>query len=329
DNNMDASIKDGNTTSMLKKRVDHNFWKIFDFKFIAGKPFDKATVDAQLKEVILQKSSALKLFGTTDITGKEIKLNHYPYIVRGVVEDTSPLLSESFANLYIPYAPEGEEQGWMDGYGGDTKVLMLRSPDTKYEDIKSQVKSRYSTLDAVLKKTGGTVIYHQAPYTSEEIKAEMGSNSDPHQEHSRRLRYVSYFLLLILPAINLSNMTRSRLRQRVSEIGVRRAYGATKWGILNRFLGENLILTLAGGLIGFILCLIFVAFFSNLFISYGGLFGGNDIMSARPTFSMLLNYKSFGLALLFCLILNILSTGFPAWRASRLNPAEAISGKKD
>lgn len=328
-NTMDASVKDDDCISMLRMKTDDIFWEIFDFKFIAGKPFDKATIDSRLNEIIIQKSSAIKLFGSTDIVGKEVKLNHVPYIVRGVVDDTSPLMAESYANIYIPYAPENEGEGWLDGYGGDTKVIMLMSPDSKYEDIKSQVKGRYATLDAILKKTGGELIYHQTPYTAESVTTALGSNADPDTESPRRMRYITYLLLLILPAINLSSMTRSRLRQRVSEIGVRRAYGATKRSIINRFLEENLILTLAGGIIGFALCLIFIALFSNLFISYGGIFAAGDALSARPTFAMLLNFKSFGLALIFCLILNLLSTGFPAWRASRINPAEAISGKND
>ncbi len=327
--NLDVSVKDGDCVSLFEKKVDDAFWEIFDFTFVSGRPFDKASVDARLKKAIITESAAVRLFGKADVAGKEIKINHVPHIVQGVVKDTSPLLVQSFANIYTVYAPEEQDNLWIDGYGGDTQVILLKAPGVSDEHIRNQVKSRYATFASVLKKEGKQVDYHQAPYTAETVNLEFGSNTDPDPDTPRKLRYAVYLILLILPAINLSSMTRSRLRRRVSEIGVRRAFGATKAGIMSRFLGENLILTLAGGIIGLVLCLVFVVFFSNLFISYGGKFGNNDIAASTPTINMLLNFKTFGIALLFCLLLNVISTGMPAWRASKVNPAEAISGKND
>lgn len=325
----DVSVKDGDCITMTQKRVDGNFWKIFDFKFIGGKPFDKTASESGLKQVILQKASAKKLFGNEDAVGKEIKLDHIPYTVVGVVDDTSPILAQSYANIYVPYTPEKEDELWGNGYMGDTQVYLLMSDGVSDEDIRKQVRQRYDIFNSTLKKDGIKAIFHQAPFTAEMAANNLGSNNDPDAESPRKQRYAIYLVLLLLPAINLSSMTRSRLRQRVSEIGVRRAFGATKLNILNRFFGENFALTLCGGVIGLVLCMIFIALFSNYFISYGGLWAEGDITSAKPTFNMLLNFKTFGLALLFCLILNILSTGLPAWRASRTNPAEAISGKND
>lgn len=325
----DVAVKEGDCITLTQKKVDENFWKIFDFKFIGGKPFDKASVDAGLRQVILQKASAEKLFGNADVVRKEVKINHTPYTIVGVVEDTSPILSSSYANIYTPYIQETEEEIWGADYLGQSKVFLLMSAGISDDDVRRQVRQRYDIMNAAIKKDGLEFVYRQGPFNAEMEANSMGSNNDPDVETPRKRRYAVYLVLLILPAINLSSMTRSRLRQRVAEIGVRRAYGATKWNILNRFLGENLVLTLCGGMIGLILCVIFIALFSNLFISYGNWWASGDITTARPTFDMLLNFKTFGWAILFCLILNLLSTGFPAWKASRTNPAEAISGKND
>lgn len=329
DDNEDISVNYGDCVGMMVKRVDNVFWEIFDFKFINGKPFDKATSDAGLKNAIITESVAIKLFGNTDVIGKEIKISHVPYIVQGVVADTSPLMPETFSKIYTTYRPEAEEEKWLDGWGGNTKVYMLMKEGVSDNDIRTQVINRYNTLNSKLEKEGMKLAYHQAPYTADTVNLAMGSNTDPDAETPRKFRYAIYFVLLLLPAINLSSMTRSRLRRRVSEIGVRRAFGATKTGIMGNFLCENLMLTIAGGIIGLILCVIFVTLFSNFFISYGGQWGSADSHSSTPTFNMLLNLNTFGIALLFCLILNLLSTGLPAWRASRVNPAEAIGGKND
>ena len=66
--------------------------------------------------------------------------------------------------------------------------------------------------------------------------------------------YVRYgiilFILLLVPALNLSGITLSRMRRRMAELGVRRAFGATQGTILWQVLSENMVLTLLGGLLG-------------------------------------------------------------------------------
>lgn len=60
-------------------------------------------------------------------------------------------------------------------------------------------------------------------------------------------------ILLLVPAINLSSMTLSRMRKRMTEIGVRKAFGATANELLRQVFWENLILTLLAGVLGLIL----------------------------------------------------------------------------
>jgi putative ABC transport system permease protein len=57
-------------------------------------------------------------------------------------------------------------------------------------------------------------------------------------------------LFMLLPALSLININSSRIRERSSEIGVRKAFGATSGALVRQFLIENLFLTLLGGLLG-------------------------------------------------------------------------------
>src|SRR6185295_18659181 len=61
-------------------------------------------------------------------------------------------------------------------------------------------------------------------------------------------------LFMLLPAINLVNINLSRILERSSEIGVRKAFGATSGTLVGQFVVENVFLTLLGGLLGWILC---------------------------------------------------------------------------
>lgn len=71
DENEDVSVKDGDCISLLVKNVDNVYWEIFDYKFLSGKPFDKATSDAGLKKAIITKSVSKRFFGDADATGQE------------------------------------------------------------------------------------------------------------------------------------------------------------------------------------------------------------------------------------------------------------------
>ena len=124
-------------------------------------------------------------------------------------------------------------------------------------------------------------------------------------------------------------MTRSRMRQRVAEIGVRRAFGCRRSRIVWQLLCENFFITLAGGIIGLGLSIIFVLFASNYFVNYTGSWipDNLDQVFATPTFEMLFNWGSFGFAMLFCFLLNLLSAGIPAWKASKINPARALNSR--
>ena len=58
------------------------------------------------------------------------------------------------------------------------------------------------------------------------------------------LRYaIVVIILLLVPAVNLSGMTLSRMRRRMAEIGVRKAFGATGGELMRQVFFENLVLT--------------------------------------------------------------------------------------
>lgn len=327
--NSDVNMPRGTINSLEVKGIDENFWKIYSFDFLKGQPFTAAQVKAGEKRAIITDRVAFLLAGNADILGKEIHINHLPYVVSGVVKTGSPLLKQSFADIYIPYV-ENPQEIWKT-YLGQSQATLLLKEGVSPEDIKKEVERRYAVWnDRLRKEESREFVYHRLPYTAEEITSQTGSNQDPDDvDKGKRTKWITYGILLLVPALNLSGMTRSRLRRRVSEIGVRRAYGATRLRIVGELLTENFLLTLAGGLIGLILSVVFIMCFSHLFVDF---LGWNDASggkgSSTPAFNMFFTWGAFLTVLLLCFILNILSTGIPAWKASRVNPAEAITTRR-
>lgn len=202
-------------------------------------------------------------------------------------------------------------------------TILARSHDD-FGEIRAEAKRRMSEYNSILADQGYTLIDRNRPYDQETQSISFAANLEPDLKSARRERAIIFIILLLVPAINLSSMTQSRLRQRVAEIGVRRAFGSTRIEMVGQIIMENLVVTLLAGAVG-------------LFISIVMAYLGTDILFAQPysatlnaptvDSSILLHPSTFLYALLFCFVLNLLSSGIPAWRASRTSIVNALGGR--
>lgn len=329
DNTVDANLKGEESITCAELSVDENFWKVYDFHFVDGRPFDEAERKADMKEAVITTGTARKLFGEEKVAGREIEINMMPYTVVGVVEDGSPILSSSYAKIYRIFNIDSAEPNQNVNWFGNVNARLLLKEGTDPQDVKRQVEERYRLAAADAARDGIRIIYHDQPYTAEDLAAgTMGSNNSPDTKRQRNIHYFIYAILILLPAINLSSMTRSRLRHRVAEIGVRRAFGAKRINIVTQLFGENLIITLIGGIIGLALSLVFILFASTFLFNFSNsLESSLELIDATPDLEMVFQWSTFFIALFICLILNILSATVPAWRASLTEPAVALSSK--
>ena len=151
--------------------------------------------------------------------------------------------------------------------------------------------------------------------------AEVSANVEPDEKILFWRRLLIYSILLLVPAINLSSMTQSRLRRRVSEIAIRRAFGQTRASAAVNLVAENMVITLIGGIMGLLMAVVVAFCFADSLFA-PSLVRQHTAAVVEP--SMLLQWDVFGLALLFCFILNLLSSALPAWRMSRVPLVESL-----
>ena len=134
-----------------------------------------------------------------------------------------------------------------------------------------------------------------------------------------------YILLafLFIPALNLSGLISSRMDERMEEIGVRKAYGASNREIISQVLWENLLLTFAGSAIGLTLSYIVVytcgSWITTLFEAYTYINFERNI-----DLSMLLNTTVTGTTIAITALLNISSALVPTLYALRNNIIESL-----
>ncbi|MCM1028012.1 MAG: FtsX-like permease family protein [Pseudoflavonifractor sp.] len=318
----------GDRTYVLRQNLaDAAFWTIFDHTFLAGRPYSEGASESGIPEVVLSKSAAARLFGVApdEAIGQQLVMGEKEATVVGVVADVTPLATYAYGEVYGPTTafPVLASDGWGNlTEMGSTAVAILAKPGTKAENLKAQVEERYRRINDEYKSQDKRLVYHHAPFTLEESVNTWGSNSDPETGYDMQ-RCIIYLMLILIPAINLSSVTHSRLRGRVSEIGVRRAFGASRIRIFTDLLSENFVVTLIGSAIGLLLSF-FVAWGCADMLFHLSDYGEGAVFSPM----MLIDWTTVGFALLIAFVLNILSACVPAIQAARVNPVEAITGQR-
>ena len=121
-------------------------------------------------------------------------------------------------------------------------------------------------------------------------------------------------LFVILPTLNLINLNVSRIMERSSEIGVRKAFGASRLTILWQFIFENIVMTFIGGIIGFVLAYILIGLINN--------------RRLLGEIQLQINFSFFIYSLLACLAFGVLSGILPALRMSKLHVVQALKQNK-
>lgn len=304
--------------------VDHGFWKVMDFTFISGSPIDEGDFESATQVAVISESTARRLFGTPDAAGREFQINHAPYRVKGVVRDVTTLAKFAYSDVWIPYSTTFAIKNVWNDYMGSLSVIILPASKDDIPAIREEYADLMAKLGDEAKEGGWEFILRERPYDQETQVSTPWSSQDPDMGAVRLRRYITWAILLLVPAVNLSSMTHSRLSKRREEIGVRRAFGARRSTILSDLFIENLIITLVAGIIGLVVSLLFARYGAETIFAPAAV----NAHITNLSVGMLFSWKTFGLSMIFCLILNVLSATLPAWQASRTNIVNAIAGKK-
>lgn len=318
-----ASLPAGKKTTVDMLQTDDAFWHIFHFRFLSGKAFTKADSDAGVACAVLSATVARRLFGTTDVAGRTVLLNHVDYRISGVVADVSMLATSAYAQIWIPYnSTDISKLTWWEDTMGQMRAVILARSATDFPAIREEAEQLRRKYNDGLRDSE---VYYRGQPDEKFVNLYRKWSGVPDTK-AIILRYVLVIaILLIVPAINLSSMTLSRMRKRMVEIGVRKAFGATGRELVRQIFFENLLLTLFAGVLGLALS------YAATFLLNGFLFNNstNAYLSGETALTpgMLLSPWAFLAAFGFCLLMNVLSAGIPAWKASRMNITDAINQK--
>lgn len=303
--------------------TDAGFWQLFEFELLQGKPYPQEAVHSGLQEAVVSASLARQLFGTTEVVGQTLQLNYVPYRICAVVGDVSVMAEASHADVWAPYTSTTTlYDNNTEALIGTVMCYILAHSSADFPAIRAEVERNVGKLNAS-KQDWELVLAGQPDTRLDQLARDNGAFSEAHTG-LLVLRYSLIVLLLMLvPAINMSGLTQSRMRQRMEELGVRRAFGAPRGVLVGQILLENLLQTLIGGVIGFGLSYAAVVGLSGWLLDTGETIGGLGQVFVGA--DMLFNPLIFLLAFVACLVLNLLSAGIPAWRAANNPIVESLS----
>jgi len=236
------------------KCVNDGFWHVFSFQFLSGKPFTEVEVISSIKTAVISETLAKKIFGIADVVGKDISLDFINYRICGVVKDVPYMANNAYASIWIPYSAYPDYEPSWDSNGtndmlGAFNCYILSPTKREMETIKKEAEENVHKYDAEFSE-GKFSIYNQ-PDTHWENVIRLTVWGNTVNFNKEILKYILFFfILLIVPAISLMGLNDSQLGRRMEEMGIRRSFGATKENLLNQVIGENLLFTFCGGIVG-------------------------------------------------------------------------------
>lgn len=302
--------------------TDPNYWRIFDFDFIKGRAFNLVEHNAKARVVVISSSLSNYFFGSLDVVGKMIKLRSQEYRVVGVVKNPPFTSSNCFAQAWVPSSlvDVPAESDGSGSWSGECYLTIL--PNTRADkqkviedvnDLMRKLNIRLASKNTTVTLTGpddAKTVYVRGYQSDEEFKGVT----------QFYLKWVSFILLfLLLPSVNLMSLNITRIRERATEIAVRKAFGASKGALVKQLLIENIILTIIGGVIGLVMAYVVLRIFAYQLFNVSPDMGDVDLV-------ITVDISAFILTLLVCFIFGIFSGIIPALRMSKLNPAEVLKG---
>lgn len=307
---LDASLSDDLlSTAIIRHReketnpnvrvqgVDLNFMSVNGLEIKDGRYFSGLEEKEARSVAIIAPDIVNKLFQNTSAIGKMIRINGKPFQVIGITKEKGNSSFMASDNLvYLPLMT-----GLKDfGSSSSSIVTSILAPGP--EKIDAAINEAIATMRSVRKLSPGE---------GNDFNIRRSDNLSSILIES--LSSVSIgaaligFITLLGASISLMNIMLVSVTERTSEIGIRKALGASENFIITQFLSEAILVSLIGGIFG--ICL--------------GLIVGNGLAFALDT-SVVLPFKWILLAFIVSFLVGIISGWYPARTAAKLDPIEAL-----
>ena len=267
-----------------------------------GSPISQADIEAGSKVLLLGQTVVDKLFGSNaDPTGQSVRIQKTPFQIIGVLarKGQSAMGQDYDDAVFIPYTSfQAKIQGGLQKFIAGALMISAVSSDAT---ARAQLQIATLLRDRHHIPIGGDDDFSIRNLT------EMASAQQEGVKTLTTLLASIAAVSLIVGGIGIMNIMLVSVTERTREIGIRMAVGARPRDILSQFLVEALALSIAGGIIGILL----------------GLLAANRL-AANFGWPILIRLDVIAIAVGFSGLVGVVFGLYPAQKASRLDPIEAL-----
>lgn len=271
-------------------------------KLDSGIFYDQSQDDSLSQVVVIGSDIKETLFGADDAIGKSIKIKSQDYRVIGVAAKRGTVTFFNYDEIiYMPVQTLQKKILGIDY----VRFISVKVKDQNLIDV------TVADINDTMRRLHRTYRSEQEDYSITTIKEAQKIIEDVFGTINILLLALTS-ISLIVGGVGIMNVMYVAVVERTFEIGLRKAVGATSSDIRNQFLLEAIFLTIVGGIIGIVL-----GYFIALGFSYV-----ISLLGYSLKFSLTLN--SIFIATGFSAATGIVFGYYPAWKASKLSPMEAL-----
>jgi putative ABC transport system permease protein len=275
--------------------------EVKDWALVAGRNITDQDVRSANKVCILGQTVVDNLFGGIDPLGQIIRIKKVPFTVIGVLETKGQSLMGQDQDDVI-YVPVTTAQKKIVGRSLPGLVRAIYVKATSAESMSLAEKQ----VTELLRQRHRSSASKEDDFTVRNLTQMMQVAEQSARVMTILLGAIASISLLI-GGIGIMNIMLVSVTERTREIGIRMAIGAKTWDIRIQFIIEALTLSLIGGILGIVLGVT-----------------GSSILSAFAGWTTIVSFLSIILAFSFSGLVGIFFGFYPAYKASLLNPIDAL-----
>ncbi|MEC5151995.1 ABC transporter permease [Cryobacterium sp. GrIS_2_6] len=262
--------------------------------------FTQAQADASAAVVVLGSETAKELFGTQNVVGQSVVISDRSFLVIGVLATAG---SDSSSNLddiaIVPFSTAATDLVGGTSSNAVSTIYLQAASD-------SQLSAAYQEADTLLLNLHSITASADADFTISSQDALVSTATAVYQTLTVLLTGVAGLSLLV-GGIGVMNIMLVSVSERTREIGLRKALGAPPWAIRRQFLIEAAILGLSGGILGAVIGVVAA-------LTLPAVIGSSIVVSPLAV----------GLSIGVAIAIGIVFGVYPATRAARLAPIDAL-----
>jgi putative ABC transport system permease protein len=275
-----------------------NFFDIRRWDCSLGHTFTMEDMVMQTKVCCIGVTAAKELFGSVNPVGQTIRANRVAFDVVGVL-DSKGVGSDGRDFDDIILFPFTSFQRMIAGNEPSGTLFAAAKPGVPLAVAKEQIRGLLRQRHRLGDNDDDTFRIMDRSLMAQ-------ANAEATNTFNLLLTSIAS-ISLIVGGVGIMNIMLVSVTERTREIGLRMAIGANSTHILGQFLCEAVVLCALGGLIGF-----------------GAGWGVSRFVTMKVGWETEVSYWMAGIAIVFATAVGIFFGFYPAWRASRLNPIDAL-----